>query len=77
MSSTERVRRMRARNGRIDAIVSRHDAEMVRRLGQIWNLDQSGVVRRMIQESAVRYESELSEMSVSESGLDQLDLFGE
>lgn len=77
MSSTERVRRMRARNARIDVIVSRGDAEIVRRLCLIWGLDQSGVVRRMILESASRYADDLSQMVQGEYELDQMDLFEE
>lgn len=75
MTSTERVRRLRARNARIDAIVSRHDAEIVRRLGMVWGIDQSGVVRRMIHEIADRYADELSALNLNESGLDQMDMF--
>lgn len=75
-SSTERVRRLRAKNGRIDAIVSKNDEDIIRRLGLILGMDQAGVIRRMIQDAKEKYADELSRYESNESELDQLDMFG-
>jgi hypothetical protein len=74
-SSTERVRRLRAKNGRIDAIVSKNDEDIIRRLGLILGMDQAGVIRRMIQDAREKYADELSKYESNESELDQLDMF--